>query len=82
MNNIAFETIETIQMEHDLLRHKLYMAFDLLVKHFNGDLEKFALWLNTKNTLLGNISPKEMAALGNPDKIIKFIEDCLAGNLP
>lgn len=53
----------------------------ILYSHF-GDKEKVALWLNTKNPLLGDQIPWEMIYQGRTEKLIDFITTSLEGNKP
>jgi len=55
---------------------------ELVAGYFKGDAQKTNLWLNTPNTLLGNMSPKEMIRFGRYRKLHKFITNALAGNHP
>lgn len=54
--------------------------YKLVLKHFKNDIEKTDLWFNTKNPLLGNISPNEMIKVNGIDKLEKFILNCLKEN--
>jgi uncharacterized protein (DUF2384 family) len=55
---------------------------ELVAEFFKGDLEKTNLWLNIKNPLLGNISPRDMIRFGRYEKLLKFIQDALEGEAP
>ena len=55
---------------------------ELVAEYFKGDLQKTNLWLNLKNPLLGNISPRDMIRFGRYEKLHKFIQDALAGESP
>jgi len=50
------------------------------VKEFFGDEVKAKLWFETKNPLLGEISPNEMMELGRYQKLSEFIDNQLAEN--
>ena len=52
----------------------------LIGEYFNNDMKKAALWLETKNPLLGNVTPMEMIASGQNKKLLKFIETTLKEN--
>ncbi len=55
---------------------------ELVAGHFKGDIQKTNLWLRLPNTLLGNISPREMIRFGRYRKLYKFVTNALAGNVP
>src|SRR4051812_47958171 len=37
---------------------------ELVAQHFQGDIEKTALWFKVTNPLLGNLSPRDQIRLG------------------
>lgn len=47
-----------------------------------GSKEKADVWFDTKNPLLGNVSPIEMIKSGRWEKLFKFIEVSSQGNHP
>lgn len=55
---------------------------NLTANYFNGDLSKTTLWFNTRNPLLGDMSPKEMIAFGRYEKLRKFILNAISGIKP
>lgn len=55
-------------------------ARKLVLWFFKGDKKKTDLWFDTKNPLLGNVSPNEMIRAGRRDKLISFIENQLSEN--
>jgi hypothetical protein len=55
---------------------------ELVAGYFKGDVQKTNLWLSTPNTLLGNMSPKEMIRFSRYRKLHRFIANALAGNHP
>lgn len=55
---------------------------ELVADYFKGDLRKTALWFRIKNPALGNIAPRDMIRFGRYQKLIKFVQNALAGNLP
>lgn len=55
---------------------------NLTANFFHGDLDKTTLWFNTKNPLLGDMSPKEMIAYGRYEKLRKFILNAISGIKP
>lgn len=52
----------------------------LLLSFFNNDLNQVLLWLETKNPMLGGVSPFDMCDLGRTGKLLKFVEHTLAEN--
>lgn len=57
------------------------MCWDRISAFFNDD-EKSALWMETKNPLLGNVSPIDMMVMGRHQKLMDFINNSLEGNRP
>jgi len=57
-------------------------AFALVAEAFSGDADKTALWFRTKNSMLGDISPKDMIRLGRFDRLRRFIVGALAERAP
>ncbi len=55
---------------------------NIVVEQFNGDIKKAELWFNTKNPMLGNMSPIDMIKFGRYEKLQKFIFNARSGNLP
>jgi hypothetical protein len=53
-----------------------------LVNDFFKDEAKTKLWMETKNPLLGEISPIQMIQLGRQEKLLSFINSSLDGNRP
>lgn len=45
----------------------------LVAEHFDGDVDKTALWFRTPNPMLGEISPREMIRLGRYKKLLSFV---------
>ena len=54
--------------------------FDAVCDYFDGDIHKTNLWFNVVNPNLGNVTPREMIALGRADKLSKFISESLDDN--
>lgn len=54
---------------------------ELVAGYFNGDSQKTALWFQIKNPALGGISPRDMIRFGRYQKLEKFIQNALAGNV-
>lgn len=46
---------------------------ELVAEHFQGDIEKTALWFKVTNPLLGNLSPRDRIRLGRYRKVLKFV---------
>ena len=53
---------------------------NLVAQHFNGDVEKTALWFKLPNPLLGNLSPRLMIRAGHYNKLLKFITNAVSEN--
>ena len=49
------------------------MTANMVAKFFDGDTDKTVLWFKARNSLLGDISPKEMIRLGRYERLRKFI---------
>jgi hypothetical protein len=52
----------------------------LVAQFFEGDAIKTQLWFQTKNPMLGNISPRDMVRYGRHEKLNRFVLDALAEN--
>jgi hypothetical protein len=52
----------------------------LVAQFFQGDVTKTQLWFQTKNPLLGNISPREMVRYGRHEKLRRVVMDALTAN--
>lgn len=52
----------------------------LLREFFGNDPKKIELWLDTKNPLLGGLSPMEMVHVGREEKLLEFVKTSLAEN--
>lgn len=52
----------------------------LVAQFFQGDANKTQLWFQTKNPLLGNISPRDMVRYGRHEKLRRVVMDALAEN--
>jgi hypothetical protein len=55
-------------------------AAKYVIEFFEGDAQKAMLWFQTKNPMLGGVSPQEMMDAGREDKLIKFIEQAKESN--
>ena len=49
---------------------------------FDGDEDKCALWWATSNPLLGGARPLDMVNQGRVEKLTRWIDQQLEGNLP
>lgn len=63
------------------------MKFDCLLEirshllyYFEGNNDKVEMWLNTKNPMLGGISPLEMLMNDKETKLLKFIKEQMKHN--
>lgn len=52
---------------------EMAMAINWVAKVFEGDADKTLAWFQTRNPLLGNISPRDMIRLGRFERLRKFI---------
>lgn len=52
----------------------------LVAQFFEGDTAKTALWFQTANPLLGNISPRDMIRYGRYEKLRRFVMSALDEN--
>ena len=52
----------------------------LVAQFFGGDIRKTALWFQTRNPLLGDISPRDMIRFGRYQKLQRFVMDALGEN--
>ncbi|MES2215627.1 MAG: hypothetical protein V4485_06450 [Pseudomonadota bacterium] len=57
-------------------------CYRLVGEFFKKDKEKTKLWFESKNPLLGNISPEDMLSIGRGWKLLKFIQNQMEGNSP
>lgn len=55
---------------------------ELVAEYFKGDPRKTALWFQMSNPSLGNMSPRDMIRFGRYQKLVKFVQNALAGNTP
>lgn len=54
----------------------------LIAEFFEYDLRKTMLWFCTQNPHLGEITPLVMLQSGRAQKLLKFIENQIEGNMP
>lgn len=52
----------------------------IVLKFFNGDTSKMNLWYDTRNPLLGGVSPINMIQAGRYDKLLKWAKEQIAEN--
>lgn len=52
----------------------------LVARFFEGDPLKTALWMRTRNPLLGEISPRDMIRYGRIKKLQRIVNDALEAN--
>ena len=52
------------------------------LQEYFQDNDKVHAWLYTKNPMLGNTRPITLVMLEKQDKLLKFIDNSLEGNLP
>lgn len=52
----------------------------LVAQFFEGDAVKTKLWFQTRNPLLGNLSPRDMIRYGRYEKLRRFVMDALVEN--
>jgi uncharacterized protein (DUF2384 family) len=52
----------------------LIELLETIVKFFDGNEEKATLWFNTRNPMLGGVSPKEMVDSDRTDKLLKWVK--------
>ncbi len=60
--------------------HQLHECHKLLMRFFEGDANKSKLWMETKNPLLGDVSPSYLLEIGRAHKVIEFIKGRLEEN--
>lgn len=61
---------------------EIAITCELVAEYFKGDAKKTALWFQVKNPTLGNLSPRDMIRYGRYQKLLKYIQNALAGNTP
>lgn len=71
------------KIPRELAQHLQEIAIicELVAGYFNGDIQKTALWFQVKNPALGGISPRDMIRFGRYQKLEKFVQNALAGNV-
>jgi hypothetical protein len=46
---------------------------NLVAEFFSGDAQKVALWFETDNPMLGNVSPSNMIRIGKQKQLLAFV---------
>ncbi len=60
-----------------------YQEIQAIVNNFfEGDNVKIIAWWNTKNPLLGDVTPSAMYELFGAEKLLKYIKNWQAGEMP
>ena len=84
--HIADVSPASVRWDHkipqEVLEHMTQIAVicSLVAQFFEGDATKTQLWFQTKNPLLGNISPRDMVRFGRQEKLQRIVMDALAEN--
>lgn len=71
-----FEIFSELEKKHSLSKEMIAdvaVVIDMVEKFFGGDVAKTILWFNTKNPMLGGLSPNDMIRLGKYENLRKFI---------
>jgi len=61
---------------------QLVKSIDLLTAFFQGNKDKVAAWLSTKNPNLGKTTPLDLFFRGRGHKVLLFIKSSLEENKP
>ena len=59
---------------------EIAVVCSLVAQFFEGDVIKTKLWFQTRNPLLGNLSPRDMIRYGRYEKLRRFVMDALVEN--
>ena len=59
---------------------EIAVVCSLVAQFFEGDGVKTKLWFQTRNPLLGNLSPRDMIRYGRYEKLRRFVMDALVEN--
>lgn len=57
-------------------------VLELVAGFFDNDPEKTAHWFRTPNYMLGGLEPRQMIRFGRAEKLMRLIQDEIAGNVP
>jgi len=71
-----------IPLELEKFLSEVAVVCELVADHFQGDIQKTALWFKIENPALGNISPRDMIRYGRFKKLKAFIQNQIEGNIP
>ncbi len=75
-------TLSPRDIKSDSQLHIPMECYRLVGEFFKGDKKKTNLWFESKNPLLGNVSPDDMLEMGRGWKLLKFLQAQLDGNNP
>lgn len=81
--HIADVSPASVRWDHkipqEVLDHMTEIAVicSLVAQFFQGDITKTQLWFQTKNPLLGNISPRDMVRYGRHEKLRRIVMESL-----
>jgi hypothetical protein len=59
---------------------EIAVVCSLVAQFFEGDAVKTKLWFQTRNPLLGDLSPRDMIRYGRHEKLRRFVTDALVEN--
>ena len=83
---VAGVSTQSVRFDHKMPREVLERLNEianicgLVAQFFAGDVNKTALWFQTKNSLLGDVSPRDMIRYGRAAKLRQFIIAALEEN--
>lgn len=76
----AFKDVGPKPKKSEIRIAEIEKILKLAAENFNGDAKKAALWLRSKNPILGGISPREMIRLGRYQKLLQVIMNLKKGD--
>lgn len=56
-------------------------TMNLVAQVFDGDVDKAVTWFKTRNSLLGDVAPRDMIRLGRYERLRKFIIAAMMGRV-
>jgi hypothetical protein len=56
-------------------------TINLVAKQFSGNPEKTVAWFRARNSLLGDVSPRDMIRLGRYDRLRRFIIQAMSNQV-
>lgn len=70
------------RIPHDLKERLAQVAIicTMVAEHFEGNVDKTALWFKTSNPMLGGISPREMIRFGRYKRLKKYVDNARIEN--